>query len=73
MVDMAGQAVGVIRSLARPPYFDGSEAGWKEWMFAFESYAGLHELDDLMDRGTNAGTWDDGLRERSRLLYHLLV
>ena len=42
-------------------------------MFAFESYAGLHKLGDIMYSELSAGAWDDGLREKSRLLYHLLV
>ena len=73
MVDIAGRAVVAIRSQAQPPDFDGSEAGWKEWMFAFESFAGLHEFDGLLYSELSAGAWTDGLRERTRLLYHLLV
>ena len=30
-------------------------------------------VDDLLDSAVDAGAWDDGLREQSRLLYHLLV
>ena len=42
-------------------------------MFAFERYAGLHEFEDLLYSELSAGAWTDGLRERTRLLYHLLV
>ena len=42
-------------------------------MFAFESYGGLHELEDLLYSELSAGAWDDGLREKPRLLYHLMV
>ena len=66
-----------------PPDFDGSDAGWREWVFAFESCAGLLDLDGLMDSAVgrssarvndqDAGALDNGLREKSRLLYHVLV
>ena len=72
---MAGQCIVDIRSLARPPDLDGSDAGWREWVFAFESHAGLLEFGDLMDsavdrssaraKDQDAGAWDDGLREKS--------
>ena len=65
---MAGQGIVDIRTLVRPPDFDGSEDGWKEWAFAFRSYVGLIELDGLLDSAVGAGALDDDLREISRLL-----
>ena len=69
---MYGPGIVDIRSLTRPPNFDGSDTGWKDWVFAFESYAGLLELDDLMESVvgrsslrvsySHAAAWDDNLR-----------
>ena len=70
---MAGQGIVDIRALVRPPDFDGSENGWKEWAFTFRSFAGLLELGGLLDSAVGAGAWDDGLRDKPRLLNHLLV
>ena len=70
---MAGQGIVDIRTLVRPPGFDGSEKEWEEWSFAFRSFVGLLELDGLLDSAVGAGALDDDLREKSRLLYHLLV
>ena len=40
---------------------------------AFKNYAGLLVFDDLLYSAVDAGAWDDGLRDKSRILYHLLV
>ena len=72
-VEMAGQGLVDIRTLVRAPDFVGSEDGWKEWAFALKSFAGLLELDDLLDSVVDAGTWDNDLRDKSGLLCHLLV
>ena len=80
---MAGPGLVDIRSLTRPPNIDGSDTGWKEWVFAFESHAGLLELNELMEGAVgrisprvsyaHAAAWDDNLRGQSKLLYHILV
>ena len=52
-------------------------------VFAFESYVGLLDLDDLMESAVgrsphrvsyqHAAAWDDNLRANSKFLHHILV